>query len=85
MDVLNNRASTKAKIQKYDTMREQIQVRRSELTKRILEEQTSGNKQQKEKEKYEVTVQTTVSTYEEKVLPSHVNHFFQKMKRNLMT
>ena len=52
MDVLNNRASTKAKIQKYDTMREQIQVRRSELTKRILEEQTSGNKQQKEKEKY---------------------------------
>lgn len=27
-------------------------MRRSELTKRILEEQTSGNKQQKEKEKY---------------------------------
>ena len=51
MDVLNNRASTKAKIQKYDTMREQIQVRRSELTKRILEEQTSGNKQQERERK----------------------------------
>ena len=52
MEVLNNRASTKAKIQKYDTMLEQIQVRRAQLTKRILEAQTSGNEYEQEKETY---------------------------------
>ena len=29
MEILNNRASTKAQIQKFDTMMEQIQVRKS--------------------------------------------------------
>ena len=31
IELLSNRSSTKAKIQKFDTMMEQIQVRRSEL------------------------------------------------------
>ena len=46
MDLLNSRASTKAKIQKYDTMLEQIQVRKKQLGQRIDEakdqEKTQG-------------------------------------------
>ncbi len=37
MDILNNRASTKAKIQHFDTMIEQMQVRRSEMSKKLIE------------------------------------------------
>ncbi len=37
MEILNNRASTKAKIQKYDTMLEQIQVRKAQISRQILE------------------------------------------------
>ena len=92
MDVLNNRASTKAKIQKYDTMREQIQVRRSELTKRILEEQTSGNKQQKEKEKYAaeledisaqiIELNEKQNTYEEQIksIQSEINRLSEQFR-----
>ena len=36
IELLNNRSSTKAKIQKYDTMMEQIQVRKSELNQRLI-------------------------------------------------
>ena len=36
IELLNNRSSTRAKIQKYDTMMEQIQVRKSELNQRLL-------------------------------------------------
>ena len=36
IELLNNRSSTRAKIQKYDTMMEQIQVRKSELMKRLI-------------------------------------------------
>ncbi len=45
MELLGNRASTKAKIQKYDTMLEQIQVRKSQLTQR-MEETKSEEKNQ---------------------------------------
>ena len=46
MDLLNNRASTKAKIQKYNTMLEQIQVRKAQLDQRIREakEEAEGQK-----------------------------------------
>ena len=37
MDILGNRASTKAKIQHYDTTKEQIAARRSALARNILE------------------------------------------------
>lgn len=36
IELLNNRSSTRAKIQKYDTMMEQIQVRKSELNQRLI-------------------------------------------------
>ncbi len=49
-ELLNNRASTKAKIQKYDTMLEQIQVRKSGMTRQILE---AAEEIREQKEKYE--------------------------------
>ncbi|MBC5745154.1 chromosome segregation protein SMC [Lachnospiraceae bacterium MD308] len=47
MELLNSRASTKAKIQKYDTMLEQIQVRRAQLNQRISEAETEADGQEK--------------------------------------
>ncbi len=45
INLLNNRASTKAKIQKYDTMLEQIQVRKSQLNLRIIEAEKEAEEQ----------------------------------------
>ena len=46
-EILTNRSSTRAKIQKFDTMMEQIQVRRSELHQRLI---TANSEEQKQKE-----------------------------------
>ena len=40
IELLNNRSSTKAKIQKFDTMLEQIQVRKSESNQRLIMSQS---------------------------------------------
>ena len=40
IELLNNRSSTKAQIQKYDTMMEQMQVRKAELNQRLITAQT---------------------------------------------
>ncbi len=40
IELLNNRSSTKAKIQKYDTMLEQMLVRKAELNQRLITAQT---------------------------------------------
>lgn len=37
IELLNNKASTKAKQQRYDTMQEQINIRKAQLSKRLLE------------------------------------------------
>ena len=37
MDLLGNRASTKAKIQHFDTTKEQIQTRKAVVARNILE------------------------------------------------
>ena len=51
MEVLNNRASTKAKIQHFDTMLEQMQVRRSEMSKKLIEAGSDASIQDEEIEK----------------------------------
>ncbi len=53
IELLNNRSSTKAKIQKFDTMLEQIQVRRSELHQRLILAQSEADKQRELSNKYE--------------------------------
>ena len=42
IELLNNRSLTSAKIQKYDTMLEQIQVRKSELNQRLIAAQSEA-------------------------------------------
>ena len=45
IELLSNRSSTKAKIQKFDTMMEQIQVRRSELHQKLILTKSEADKQ----------------------------------------
>lgn len=52
MELLNSRASTKAKIQKYDTMLEQIQMRKSQLEQRRAESEEEARVQHKLMEQY---------------------------------
>ncbi len=51
MEVLNNRASTKAKIQHFDTMLEQMQVQRSAMSKKLIEAGSDASIQDEEIEK----------------------------------
>jgi len=60
IELLNNRASTKAKIQKYDTMLEQIEIRKTQLNQRMIEVRTeievqSGLLEQYVNELHEIT------------------------------
>ena len=45
-ELLNNRASTKAKLQHYETTLEQIKVRRALLYKRLVEAESDVQRQQ---------------------------------------
>lgn len=77
MDLLNNRASTKAKIQKYNTMLEQIQVRKAQLDQRIREakEEAEGQKLLKDRYTHEleevsggiISLHKENDAYEEKI------------------
>lgn len=77
MELLSSRASTKAKIQKYDTMLEQIQVRRAQLNQRLLETETEAQGQEKLLSGYEeeleaisgeiIVLAEQSSQYEEKI------------------
>ena len=45
IELLNQRASTKGKLQRYDTMTEQIQIRRAELNQRLLRNRSHKTEQ----------------------------------------
>ena len=57
ISLLNQRASTKAKLQRYDTMLEQVQIRKAELSQRILRLKSEESEQEdtltEQKEKFE--------------------------------
>ena len=53
MELLNNRASTKAKIQHYDTMLGQINVQRAQLYKKLVETESDAQKQEELHKQYE--------------------------------
>ena len=53
MELLNSRASTKAKIQKYDTMLEQIHVRKAGMDRQIQESEMEIQEQSKKLEGYQ--------------------------------
>ncbi len=77
MELLNNRASTKAKIQKYDTMLEQIQVRKSGMARQLLEAAEEIRGQTEKYEEYQkelkevsgriIELSEENSRYEEKI------------------
>lgn len=52
IEILNNRASTQAKIQRYDTMMEQIQVRKSQMNQRLILAQSNLEEEKKNVDLY---------------------------------
>lgn len=77
MEILNNRASTKAKIQHFDTMLEQMQVRRSEMSKKLIEAGSDASIQDEEiqaksKELEEVSKEIIGYTDEMKALETKI-------------
>ncbi len=53
IELLNNKASIKARQQRYDTMQEQINIRRAQLNKRLLEQKSEEEELQSVLEEYE--------------------------------
>jgi len=53
IELLNNRASTKAKIQRYDTMLEQINVRKAQMNQKLIEVESEADEQKHLYESYE--------------------------------
>ena len=62
IELLNNRSSTRAKIQKYDTMLEQIQVRKSELNQRLITAESEAVEYDEMIQKYENELKEISST-----------------------
>lgn len=58
IELLNNKASTKARQQRYDTMKEQVNIRKAQLSKRLLE-------QKSEEEELQSVVELCQNRYEE--------------------
>ena len=48
IDLLNHRASTKGNIQRYDTMLEQVQIRKAQLSSRLLQLKSEEAQQKEE-------------------------------------
>jgi len=62
IELLNNRSSTKAKIQKYDTMMEQIQVRKAELNQRLISAESEAVEYDEEMLRFENELKEISST-----------------------
>lgn len=62
IELLNNRSSTKAEIQKFDTMMEQIQVRRSQLNQRLIVSKSESDKQKELSAQYEAELKAISGT-----------------------
>ena len=73
MELLNNRASTKAKIQHYDTTQEQITTRKAEIGRKIIEVSSEAEKQN-----------AVLASYEEEVkkISEEIAGFTQKVQIN---
>ena len=70
MELLENRASTKAKIQHYDTTKEQIASRKTVLAETIQELAEEGRKQGQNLKEYEEqleTVRKEIETYNSRI------------------
>ena len=57
IEILNMRASTKGKMQRYDAMMEQISLRKTELNQKLLRLKSEASQQKDAKERYETEQQ----------------------------
>ena len=58
IELLNNRASTKAKIQRYDTMLEQIQVRKAEMYQKMITSESEASEASELLKEYEQSLKS---------------------------
>ncbi|MGI6011758.1 MAG: chromosome segregation protein SMC [Ruminococcus sp.] len=65
LEILNQRASTKGKMQRYDAMLEQIQIRRSGLNQRILRMKTDGVHLKESCERYQREYERVTASIDE--------------------
>lgn len=65
IELLNNKASTKARQQRYDTMLEQVNIRKAQLSKRLLEQKSEEEELQFLLEECEGKYQEAKSHYQE--------------------
>lgn len=69
MQLLENRASTKAKLQHYDTMLEQTKVQRAQMNQRLIEMKSNSGEQEAQLKQYEEevsAVQKEIAAYQDK-------------------
>ncbi len=86
IDLLNARASTKVKNQRYDTMLEQIQSRKEEIRQKLqdLSEELSGESEKSQKYELDlkkVSERISASAQEEKVLGERIEKIQDKLSR----
>lgn len=84
MDLLGNRASTQAKIQHYDTTKDQIAVRKAELTRNILEVSEEGERLAERLREYEEElgkVQETIRGYTTQIEENE--HQIERLQKEL--
>lgn len=84
IDLLNSRAATKTKLQRYDTMTEQIEIRRAELTGRLLnirgEEETLLQNRHHIQQEYDAVVERICQMTEKN---SGIEAELQKIQQSL--
>jgi len=88
IELLNQKASTKAKQQRYDTMLEQVSIRKAQLNQRLLQRKTeeSGLKEaleQSESELNTVTVQIESGKEQEKSILASMEEWSTKTQKNI--
>ena len=62
MEILNNRTATKVKKQRYDSMMEQIQVRRSEMHQKLIAVESEASEHDELIAKFEAELQEIAQT-----------------------
>ena len=83
--ILNQRASTKGKIQRYDTMMEQNQIRRAEVSQRLLRLRSEENEQEDSLKELQEKYETVSDRIEELTEESRTyEDAVEKLRQELM-
>ena len=84
--ILNQRASTKGKIQRYDTMMEQNQIRRAEVSQKLLRLRSEENEQEDSLKELQEKYETVSERIEELTEESRTyEDAVEKLRQELMT